>query len=58
MDLDTLVPQGLGKGVVLLPGLLGPHHVIEEQFADVVGGQSGELQSGSVDDGPAELAYL
>ena len=58
VHLDALVPQGLGKGVVLLLGLGCPHHVVEEQLADVVGGQPGQLEPRSVDDGLAELADL
>ena len=58
VDLDALVAEGAGEGVVLLLGLGGPHHVVEEQGADGVGGQPGELEPRSVDDGLAQLADL
>jgi hypothetical protein len=53
MDLDALVPEGLGEGVVLLLGLLSPHHIVEQQLADVLGGEPGQFQPGPVDDGLA-----
>ena len=58
VDPHPLVPQGLGEGIVLLLGLGRPHHVVEEQLADVVGGQPGQLEPGSVEDGLVELADL
>ena len=56
MDLYALVPESLGEGVVLLLGLLRPHHVVEQQLADVLGGEAGQFEPGSVDDGLAQLA--
>ena len=35
---------------------LGPHHVVEQQLVDVLGGESAQLDAGSVDDGLLELA--
>ena len=58
VHVDALVPQGLGEGVVFLLGLLGPHHVVEEQLADVLRREPGQLQTRPVDDGLAELAHL
>ena len=58
MDADSFVSQSLGECIVLLFGLRGPHHVVEEQLADVLGGQPGQLQPRSMDDGLAKLADL
>ncbi len=58
VHLHSLVAEGLGEGIMLLSRLLGPHHVIEEQIADVVRGEPRELQPRSVDDGSAKLADL
>jgi hypothetical protein len=58
VDLDALGPQLLGEGVVLLPRPLGPHDVVEEQVVDVLRGEPGELQAGSVQDHLAELPDL
>jgi len=56
VHLHPLVPERLGEGVVLFPCLLGPHDVVEEQLADVVRSEPGELEPRSVDDGSAKLA--
>ena len=37
-DLDTFVAELLGERIMLLAGLLGPHHVVEEELFDVVSG--------------------
>src|ERR1019366_2998162 len=58
MDEDPLVRKGLGEGVVLLLGLGRPHHVVEEQGADVVRCEAGQFEPGPVDDGLAQLADL
>ena len=52
---DAAVAQRLGEHVVLFPGLLGPHHVVEQQLADVLRGEPGQLQPGPVDDRLAQL---
>ena len=58
MDVDALVSQRLGEGIVLLFGLLRPQHVVEEQLADVLRGEARQLESRTVEDGLAELADL
>ena len=50
VDLDPLVAQFLGEGIVLLAGPLCPHHVVEEQLIDIVGGQPGQLEPWPVND--------
>ena len=58
MDLRTLVPEGLGEGIMLLSRLLGPHDIVEQQLADVLWSQPGELEARTMDDGLAELTHL
>jgi hypothetical protein len=56
VDLDAAVAQHLGEYVVLLAGLGGPQHVVEEQFVAVRGCQSAQFQAGAVHDGLAQLS--
>ncbi len=58
VDPHALVAERLGERVVLLLGLLGPHHVVEQQLAHVPRGQPGQLKPGPVHDDLAQLAYL
>jgi hypothetical protein len=51
-------PERLGEHVVFFLGLGRPHHVVEQQVADVLRGQPGQFQSGPVHDHLPELAYL
>ena len=55
MDPHALVAKRLGERVVLLLGLLGPQHIVEQQLADVPRGQPGQFQAGPVHDDLAEL---
>ncbi len=54
----TAVPQRLHETVVLLLGSLRPHHVVEEQPADVLRGQPGQFKTGPMHDDLAEPAYF
>ena len=58
VDEHALVPEGGGEGIVLLLGPGRPHHIIEEQAFDVVRGESGQLETRTVDDRFAESADL
>ena len=58
VHLDAMIPQRLGERVVLFLRFLGPHHVVEQHLADVLRGQPGQLESGTMHDGLAELANL
>ena len=44
----TAVAQGGGEGVVLLPGALCPHDVVEQQLVNIPGCQPIQLKPGSV----------
>ena len=46
----VVVAQRRREGVVLLPGALGPQHIVEEQFFDVRGRQAAQLQPRLVED--------
>ena len=52
------VAQRLGEYVVFFLGLLRPHHIVEQQVADVLRGQPGQLKSGPVHDHLPELPDL
>jgi len=58
VDPHALLAERLGERVVLLLGLGGPEHVVEQQLADVPRGQPGQLQARPVHDDLAELARL
>jgi hypothetical protein len=58
VDVDAVVAQHLGEGVVLGAGALGPQDVVEEQGVDVAGGEAGEFQAGPVQDGLAQGSDL
>ena len=58
VNAHATLTEGFGEGVVLLLGLLGPHHIVEKQLADVLGREPGKLQARAVDDGLAELPNL
>ena len=58
VNLHPFLTEHLGERVVLLLGLLGPQHIVEEQLADVPRGQSGQLESGPVHDDLAEPSHL
>src|ERR1022692_2936790 len=58
MHLHALVAQRAGEGIVLFVRLLRPHHIVEQQLADVPRDQPGQLKPWPVDDGLAELADL
>jgi hypothetical protein len=53
-----LVAEGLGEHVVFFLGLLGPQHVVEQQLADVLRGEPGQLDAGPVHDGLPQLAHF
>jgi hypothetical protein len=55
---DAALAQRLGEDVMLLLGPPGPHHVVEQQLADVLRGQPGQLQARPVHDDLAELSHL
>ncbi len=55
---DAALAQRLGEHVVLFLGPAGPHHVVEQQLADVLRGEPGQLQPGPVDDRLAKLPYF
>ena len=50
--------QHLGEGLVLEPGPLGPHDLVEQHVGDVGRGEAGQLQVGAVQQHLAELADL
>ena len=54
----ALVAKGLGEHVVLFLGLLRPQDVVEEQAADVLRGEPGQLKARPVHDGLPQLAHL
>jgi hypothetical protein len=58
VHLHAPAAQRLGEGVVLLPGPARPQHVVEEQLADVPGGEPGQLETRPVHDDLPELADL
>ena len=58
VHLHAPAAERLGERVVLLPGPARPQNVVEEQLADVPGGEPGQLETGPVDDDLPETAYL
>ena len=52
------IAQDLLESLVLLPGHLGPHDVVEQQVVDIGWCETGEFDPGLVDDDLAELADL
>jgi hypothetical protein len=58
VHLHAPVPEDLGEHVVFFLGLAGPQHVVEQQLADVLRGEPGQLKARPVNDGLPQLAYL
>ena len=54
----ALLAKRLCERVVLFLCFLRPEHVVEQQLADVLGREAGQLQPWPVEDGLAELADL
>jgi hypothetical protein len=55
---DALLAQRLGERVMFFLRLLRPHHVVEQQRADVLRGEPGQLQAEPVNDDLTELSHL
>ncbi len=53
VHLHPLGPEGIGEGIMLLSGPLRPDHVVEEEFADVLGCEPRQFEPRSVHDGLA-----
>ena len=58
VHLHAMVAEDLGEHVVFLLGLSRPQHVVEQQVADVLRGEPGQLQARPVNDGLPQLAHL
>ena len=57
-QLDALLDEGVGEGVVLLAGPLHPQHVVEEQVVAVRRGETAELEPRAVQEDAPERPDL